>query len=391
MRRFALEMLEFKTCQKLAEKMINKRKMASEITVENYLQGVKLFTKFLVKNKLIKNLNPDLALRKIENGEIDGIEAIDEFIDWALQKRANKTVRTFFYGIRKWLEANNVKLNFDEIELPVTGRIAVQETDRAPTREEIEIMLQYGSILDRALILFLTASGLRVSTALSLNWGDIDFTSFEDIAKVTVPIKRRMKGLKIGARVNNSHFVTFLTQEAKEALLEWKKHLERKGVKIKPDTPLFCYLRGGKIIRYTNRAIGKRYRRLLKRCGLAVKSVKWHELHLHTLRKYFATMCEIAGVNPSIKDYFMGHVAGYLATSYFRPNLKQLAEEYRKAIPHLSIVKIMESRRLNHLEEENKLLKQKLEQLEMKISFLEQVLSKDWCPGILPGKNKKEK
>jgi len=386
MRKFALEMLNYKSCQKLAEKMTNKRRMGSEITVETYLQGVKLFTKFLVEKKLIRKLDPDLAIRKIKSEEIDGIRAIDEFIDWALESRANKTVRTLYFGIRKWLEANGVELDFQKIQLPVTGRKAQQEVDRAPSREEIEIMLNYGNLLDRTLILFLTASGLRVGTALKLNWQDIDFKTFSDIAKITVPIKPHSHGFKVRASTNASHFITFLTPEAKEALLEWKKDLERKGIEIKPNTPVFCYKKAGKIIRYTETAIGKRYRRLLKRCGLATKSFKWHQLHLHTLRKYFNTAMETAGVNPAYKDFMMGHIPGYLALSYFRPNLKDLANEYRKAIPHLSILKIMHSKRLNHLEEENRLLKQKLEQLEMKISFLEQVLSRDWCPGILPGK-----
>jgi hypothetical protein len=78
--------------------------------------------------------------------------------------------------------------------------------------------------------------------------------------------------------------------------------------------------------------------RLLKKAGLDKKSGKWHELHFHTLRKYFETQRINAGVRRPYIEFWLGHKGEYLDDSYFRANLQEHLTEYTKAIPYLSIL-----------------------------------------------------
>jgi hypothetical protein len=62
------------------------------------------------------------------------------------------------------------------------------------------------------------------------------------------------------------------------------------------------------------------------------------DLHAHTLRKYFQTKCKLAGCKTSFVDLWLGHVVGeYLNGSYFRPDIRESFNEYKKAIPALTI------------------------------------------------------
>jgi integrase len=65
--------------------------------------------------------------------------------------------------------------------------------------------------------------------------------------------------------------------------------------------------------------------RLLKRAGLAKKSNRWYELHIHTLRKYFRSNC--IGVDPSYRERWMGHKGLYLDMSYFKAEEQKHLED----------------------------------------------------------------
>ena len=61
------------------------------------------------------------------------------------------------------------------------------------------------------------------------------------------------------------------------------------------------------------------------------------ELYLaHGFRKFFKTRYEMAGVKPIVIEELMGHTTG-LAGKYFRPTDNGKLQEYKKAIPDLTI------------------------------------------------------
>jgi hypothetical protein len=180
----------------------------------------------------------------------------------------------------------------------------------------------------------LTSSGLRIGTMLSLKAGDVDFDSYPDVAKIKVERKRGRKFVGKRRGSQGRVFFTWITEEAKKALKEYLEERKRAGETLTPDSPLFEDSQGqGKFVTLEN--FERVWYRLLKRAGLNEKSNRQYMLHVHTLRKYFRSNC--VGVDPSYRETWMGHKAGYLDDSYFRAEEPLHLAEYRKAVPHLTV------------------------------------------------------
>jgi integrase len=176
-------------------------------------------------------------------------------------------------------------------------------------------------------------------------------------------------GRKFSKRGGNAggqrFYATFITPEAKKLLLEYRRYRESKEEQIRPDSPLIEH-RGRSI---TVSAFEYSWRVMLQKAGLAERSQKWHKLHLHTLRKFFRTNC--VGIDPSYREFWMGHRGGYLDESYFRADEKKHLEEYRKTIGHLSIMEpsaiseeqLIETGEVNRFREQIKHREMELQQL----------------------------
>jgi integrase len=258
---------------------------------------------------------------------------VDQFIDKALESSAHGTVRNYLFGIKKWFELSGVKVDWERIEFPSSAETS--ESDRSPSKEELKNLLNHASsVRDRAAIMVLTSSGLRIGTMLSLKVGDVDFDSYPDVAKIKVERKRGRKFVGKRRGSQGRVFFTWITEEAKKALMEYLEERKRAGETLTPDSPLFEDSQGqGKFVTLEN--FERVWYRLLKRAGLNEKSNRQYMLHVHTLRKYFRSNC--VGVDPSYRETWMGHKAGYLDDSYFRAEEPLHLAEYRKAIPHLTI------------------------------------------------------
>lgn len=326
MRKFAVEYLEkYPSVKKINDAITGSRRMGSEKTVINYINGILSFTDYL------KIPNPEIALKAMLDGEIDAGAKVDSYIDCALDEKgkSHKTVRLYVFGVKKWLDLNGVKVDWAKIELPTATEI--KEEDRAPTKEELKQILSHANARDRFVTLADSSCGLRIGTFVSLKIGDVDI-NYPDVARLTVERKRGRKFSNKG-RSAGRFFCTFISPEAKEAMQEYLKERENAGEKLTPDSPLIAdYSHKGFI---SGSAFEKVWKRLLKKSGLAQKSNSFHVLHVHTLRKFFRSNC--IGVDASYREMWMGHKGLYLDMSYFRAEESMHLVEYRKAIPHLSV------------------------------------------------------
>ena len=293
MRKFPREYVaKYPSIAKVYEAVAGARRMGSEISVSNYVNAVAKFVKYLGFS------DPETALKAMLDGEVNAGEKVDKFIDYALKELGNShsTVRNSVFGVKKWMELNGLEIDWAKIELPTSAETT--ETDRAPTKIELKMLLNHASSArDRFFIFAASSSGLRVGTLLSLKVGDVDL-SYPDVARVTVERKRGRKFSSRG-RTNARFFVTWLTPEAKNSLKQYLTEREQAGEKLTPESPLIGhYLHNGTFIAIE--AIQRNWVRLLKRAGLAKKSAHWYELHIHTLRKYFRSNC--IGVDISYRE-----------------------------------------------------------------------------------------
>ncbi|MGB9854791.1 MAG: tyrosine-type recombinase/integrase [Candidatus Bathyarchaeales archaeon] len=328
MRRFAREWVErYPSIAALYRAIAGPRRVGSEGAAENYIKAVRKFVVYLGLS------DPEYALKRLRDGEIDANKGVDGFIDAMLEKYAHTTVRTFVFGVKKWLELNDVKVDWNKIQLPTSA--AIVESDRAPTREELKTLLTHASSSrDRATILILASSGLRIGTLLSLKVGDI-LWDFPDVACIKVERQRGRKFVGKRGVAQGKVYYTFITPEAREELKKYLEERKRAGEKISDESPLIgdVYHRGKSINVLDFERV---WARLLRRAGLAEKSNRWYKLHIHTLRKFFRSNC--IGVDPSYREHWMGHKGGYLDESYFKAEIDKHLAEYRKAIPHLTII-----------------------------------------------------
>jgi len=327
MRRFARTWIQkYRSIAKINEAIAGPRRMGSERTVEDYVKAVKKFMEFLGES------DPEMALRKMRKRKIKAEIKVDKFIDEALRTYAHGTVSNYMFGIRKWFELNGIKIDWSKIEPPTSA--AIREKDRAPTKDDIKLLLNHASSArDRAIILVLATSGLRIGTLLTLRIGDVSF-DYPDVARVRVEKEQGRKFASNRRGIEGRVFFAWLTPEAKNALTQYLKERENAGEKLSIDSPLIgdAYYRGRFV---TIEDYEKVWARLLRRAGLAQKSNKWFILHIHTLRKFFRSNC--VGVDQSYREMWMGHKGKYLDESYFRAEEQMHLAEYRKAIPYLTI------------------------------------------------------
>jgi integrase len=328
MRKYAREaVVKYPSIARLSESVSGARRMGSINTVEAYIKAINKFVRFLGFE------DPEKVLTAIQAGQVDPAAKVDQFIDKALEGVAHRTVRSYLFGVKKWFELSGVKVDWERIEFPSSAETS--ESDRSPSKEELKNLLNHASSArDRAAIMVLTSSGLRIGTMLSLKVGDVDFDSYPDVAKIKVERKRGRKFVGKRRGSQGRVFFTWITEEAKKALKEYLEERRRAGETLTPDSPLFEDSQGqGKFVTVEN--FERVWYRLLKRAGLNEKSNRQYMLHVHTLRKYFRSNC--VGVDPSYRETWMGHKAGYLDDSYFRAEEPLHLAEYRKAIPHLTI------------------------------------------------------
>ena len=202
--------------------------------------------------------------------------------------------------------------------------------EEAPlTREVLRRILTHADAKGRALFLMLASSGIRVGEALQLRLDDVDLTS--DLPTITVRGEYTKSGDK---------YVTFMSREAKEALVEW--------LKIRED-----YL---KTSRYRGRGLGRiktlddprifpfskfvaeeMWRNAIRKAEMAEKDkfTNRHKLHIHMLRKFFLSQAKLA-VPETVAEAWAGH-SGYLDEAYRRYSMDQMRHLYRKAEPYLLI------------------------------------------------------
>lgn len=86
---------KYPSIAKIHEAIAGPRRLGSARSVENYVKAVKKFVEFLGLK------DPEAGLRKLQSGEISAAAKVDQFIDYALEKYAHKTVRGFLFGIKK--------------------------------------------------------------------------------------------------------------------------------------------------------------------------------------------------------------------------------------------------------------------------------------------------
>jgi hypothetical protein len=188
----------------------------------------------------------------------------------------------------------------------------------------------------------MTSSGIRLGAWDYLRWGDIrpiEIDSKIVAAKITVY-----------AGEDDDEYFSFISLEAFNELQNWMKCRESSGELINDNSWLMRDLwdtrvaQGRGLVTRPKKLASLGIKRLMERAiwaqGLRKKLEPGKKRHpfqgCHSLRKWFKTRCEIAGMKPINVEKLMNHSCG-ISDNYYRITPSELLEDYLKAVDLLTI------------------------------------------------------
>lgn len=292
------------------------------------------------------------------------------------------SIRSLMKPLKLLVEMNDVTtINWKKISkmMPAARNYAL---DRAPTMEEMRQMIANSELRFQAIILTMASSGIRIGAWDYLNWGHVE--PFQVDGK-TVAGK-----LTVYAGEPEEYF-TFINPEACAKLEEYIKFRQQHGETVTKDSPLARdrwrtsgtrpWQFSGDVkrpVRLQSLGVKRLFEDMMWKLGFRNEKRKRHEFSIHSIRKFFKTRAEQV-MKPINVETLMGHSTG-ISDSYYRPTVKNLLDDYLKAVPLLTISEAEEVRQQSLVVEQKNA--ERLRQLEELVSQLvaekgQQVLALD--------------
>jgi integrase/recombinase XerD len=270
------------------------RSGCSPNTIRNSEQGIEAFMVYL-QGAGKKNLE------EIDRTDIEG------FVEHE-QDRGMKisTVKTRLAIVKAFLRFMAEKGVIREEVFSWKLRIKVPETlPRAMEPEDVDRLLAVpGSERDRAMIVLLLRTGMRIGELLNTRMVDVNMTE--------------QKILIYEAQKNHLGRVVYFSDDAKAALEKWLEKRDKKHA-------LLFYGARGKILSYP--AARMMFVKYIDRGGLCDKGYT-----LHSLRHTYATDLLNARIPLEVLEKLLGHMSLDATRRYARLKDKTKEEEYFKAM-----------------------------------------------------------
>lgn len=233
--------------------------------------------------------------------------------------------------VHVWLEENGITFP-KRFFRNLNGKLRDPITEEhIPTNEELKRIVEYMPIHGKALTLTLASSGMRIGETLQLTDVDIDFD--HEPVKITIPARYT----KIGKRR-----ITFISPEAKEALVEWLSYREQYVQQANGRSAIHKRLQKDPrtIFPFSQSNFNEIWKNALTKANLLVidKRTRRMVTRPHNLRKYFRLRIGQYGRDEA--EALMGHQQGLNAIyARFEGEYgdKRLREVYISALPQLSI------------------------------------------------------
>ena len=240
---------------------------------------------------------------------------------WALA--VTKSVKSFY-------RHHGVELKLRRSERIRAGRKRI-DIEIIPTKEQIYRMADSaGNLRDRAIILCLWQSGVRVGCLVRWNYELVADQLFQKTgASMRLPVHLRITE-NVDTKLRSfdmGYYYTFLGREAAEALRDYLRWRMKQGKKLLRETPIF--------VSHATTVRGKRLRTgsvrsVIKRCakdaGLDSKGV-W----THCLRKAFRKVLNNSNIDDDTREALMGHRLPGSRGSYFDSHdTEEIAQKYAR-------------------------------------------------------------
>lgn len=270
--------------------------------------------------------SPDSIL-KLDDSKVK--EKLEDYIIFRKNKgNSPNYLRIILFAVQNFCEANDKDgINFKKIR-KLVGKKQRPKKTRPYTTEEIKLMLgTTKNLRSKAIILFLSASGVRRGALCELKIGHLREMP-NDCLAVTVYAD------------SDEEYTTFINKEAKDSLTRYFERRKKDGEVLDPEHPVFrtkyrLGLEPAKPI--SEKVISNIIHRAKTNGGVNLEDTP--NMLCHAFRRRFNTILKLNNsINPHLIEKLMGHsVAIPLDNAYLQPTLENLFEEYQKGLADLSI------------------------------------------------------
>jgi integrase len=324
----------------------------SQATKNDYRNGLRYFMNYL-------NIGPEDYHRLIDGRDAKIIQA--DIIDWIIhlkdiEKKSPATINLYTSAVKHFYEMNDITLNNRRINAFKPEFRNVVE-DQPYTREQIKTLLDKTEQRNRAIILLLSSSGIRVGAISDLKIKDLTPIDKYNIYQIQV-YKRSSK---------KSKYITFCTPECRKEIDAYLEYRKRYGERITENSPLFRltfnredqFKTANEVKSISTIGIKNMINELLNVSGVRTSKKMLegqgppqkqynfnrhtHLMEVHGFRKFFDTTCiTSAGMNSLYTEMLMGHDVG-LKGRYTKLTPEELLEGndknlgYASAMEHLII------------------------------------------------------
>ena len=273
------------------------------------------------------------------------------------------SVRNFSKPLRLFTDMNDLTfINWRKLRRILPSR-EVPAQDRIPTIDEIKRLCEYPDRRMKFVILSMISGGFRS--------GAWDYLNKEHLEPIEEDGKIITARLKIYAGQPEQYF-TFISGEAYLEIQKYFQFRESQGERLTGKSPILRDLIRGDKGGFGEPHLPKRLKstglrslidQALKTQGIRQKLPKGEKRHeakeLHQFRKFHETQCIRAGMNIIHIKMLRGDRIG-LETNYYRPSDQDLLNDYKKAIPYLTVF----DNTTLPISEDIEALKQRIAQLE---------------------------
>ncbi len=268
--------------------------------------------------------------------QVNGL--IMDFVDELGEQEYSKAyLNSIIRRLQSFFRANEYEgLKVQPYFLPARYR---KKIEYIPTKDEVFRMVDAaGTARNRAMILSLWSSGLRISTLIALNYEDVRDDLDDGKECIKIPVYPEMKERVPDACKGSIPYYAFICAEATQGLKAYLQERKERFGNLKLEEPLFCsdwtlWKTEERVLRRpAPQTINKIIKTAARRAGLE----QWEHIYAHCLRKAFESVLREPTVDGgrmdmSTQQFLFGHILpGSQDTYYDKEKVEYHRAEYAK-------------------------------------------------------------
>jgi len=255
--------------------------------------------------------NPD---KLIQYDKEEASEMVQDFVDDMGDKRYSKAyLNGILRKLKTFYKANKIELDLKSFFVSSRYRV---KPEYIPSKDEMHSMADASdSLRNRAIILMLWTSGIRVSTLCALNYSDVEGDIRSDVNCIQIPVYPELNERVPGACKGGIPYYSFISAEATEVLIAYIRERIEEYAGIRPDEPLICsnWNQYNKRNRRTKRLAPQTINKNIKTAARMAGIEQWEHVSAHCLRKAFESILRAPTVDGgqmdnSTQQFLFGHI-----------------------------------------------------------------------------------